>query len=78
MEDRLGRVRRQKWGPRTIDLDLLLFGEEIIDMPHLKVPHPLMHQRIFVLKPLAEIAPDVIHPVLSSNIRELFDECMGE
>ena len=78
VEDRLGRVRQQKWGPRTIDLDLLLFGEEIIDNSLLKVPHPLMHQRRFVLKPLVEIAPNVIHPVLNKKIHELLDECMSE
>jgi 2-amino-4-hydroxy-6-hydroxymethyldihydropteridine diphosphokinase len=71
IERELGRERREKWGPRVIDLDLLLYGDEVIDEHALKVPHPLMHQRRFVLEPLAEIAGTVIHPVLSKSIREL-------
>ncbi len=71
IESRLGRVRLEHWGPRVIDLDLLLYGNRIIDLPHLKVPHPFMHQRRFVLAPLAEIAPDAVHPVLDKSIKEL-------
>src|SRR5438477_4268435 len=58
IEREMGRERREKWGPRVIDLDLLLYGDRVIDTPGLKVPHPLMHTRRFVLEPLAEIAPD--------------------
>ena len=71
IERQLGRQRREKWGPRTIDLDLLLYGERIIHEPDLRVPHPLMHQRRFVLEPLREIAPDAFHPVLQRRIAEL-------
>lgn len=60
-------------GPRFIDIDILLFGASIIDTPELSVPHPAMHQRRFVLQPLAEIAPDALHPVLKRSIRELRD-----
>jgi 2-amino-4-hydroxy-6-hydroxymethyldihydropteridine diphosphokinase len=73
VEDRLGRTRPHKWASRTIDLDLILFGGRIIDKPHLKVPHPLMHQRSFVMIPLVEIAPDLIHPVLGQTMREILD-----
>ena len=50
------------WGPRTLDLDLLLFGEEVIDLPQLKVPHPYLHERAFALLPLADVAPDAVIP----------------
>jgi 2-amino-4-hydroxy-6-hydroxymethyldihydropteridine diphosphokinase len=68
IEKTLGRDRRERWAPRTIDLDLLLFDDQIIDDPDLKVPHPLMHTRRFVLQPLAEIAPNVVHPILRTTI----------
>lgn len=67
------RVKEQRWGPRTLDLDLILFGDRIINEPDLKVPHPLMHERMFVLEPLAEIAPRLLHPVLKRTVIELRD-----
>jgi 2-amino-4-hydroxy-6-hydroxymethyldihydropteridine diphosphokinase len=71
IEKSLGRERRLKWGPRTIDLDLLLFGDEIIAEPGITVPHALLHERTFVLQPMNEIAPDVIHPALRKSMRDL-------
>jgi 2-amino-4-hydroxy-6-hydroxymethyldihydropteridine diphosphokinase len=63
VERRLGRVRTgERWGPRTIDLDLLLYGERVVDEPGLTVPHPRLHERRFALEPLAELAPDAIVP----------------
>jgi 2-amino-4-hydroxy-6-hydroxymethyldihydropteridine diphosphokinase len=73
LEQKMGRRRLQKKGPRTIDIDILLFGKSVIDMPGLTVPHPSMHERRFVLEPLAEIAPEALHPVLKRTTRELRD-----
>ena len=73
IEEQLGRRRGQKKGPRIIDLDILLFGNSIVDDPGLTIPHPAMHERRFVLEPLAEIAPDAFHPVLNRTSRELRD-----
>jgi 2-amino-4-hydroxy-6-hydroxymethyldihydropteridine diphosphokinase len=75
IEQELGRDRRatQPKGPRTIDIDILLFGNSVIELPTLTIPHPAMHQRRFVLEPLAEIAPDLRHPVYKKTIRELCD-----
>lgn len=67
----LGRVREERWGPRTIDLDLLVFGEEVVNKPNLTVPHPQMHLRSFVLKGLCELDEDLVHPILSVTVSEL-------
>ena len=71
IEQEMGRVRLRHWGERNIDLDLLLYEDVIMDTPELKLPHPDMQNRDFVLLPLFEIAPELIHPVLRKNIREL-------
>ncbi|NLX13349.1 MAG: 2-amino-4-hydroxy-6-hydroxymethyldihydropteridine diphosphokinase [Phycisphaerales bacterium] len=71
IENALGRVRGERWGPRAIDLDLLLFDDLIIREDNLIVPHPRMHDRLFVLAPLAELGADIVHPVLGRTIREL-------
>ena len=78
IEQRLGRRRGRKKGPRIIDLDILLFGNSIVDDPGLTIPHPAMHERRFALEPLAEIAPDALHPVLQLTIRELRDALPSE
>ncbi|HEC02903.1 MAG TPA: 2-amino-4-hydroxy-6-hydroxymethyldihydropteridine diphosphokinase [Phycisphaerales bacterium] len=71
IENSLGRIRQGKWSPRTIDLDLLLFGSHVIDEPDLTVPHSQMHLRSFVLEGLCQLAGDLIHPVLNEPVREL-------
>jgi 2-amino-4-hydroxy-6-hydroxymethyldihydropteridine diphosphokinase len=71
MEKEIGREPTSRWGPRIIDLDILLFNADVVDEDNLSIPHPLMHERDFVLQPLSEIAPDAEHPVLHKSIREL-------
>lgn len=73
IEREMGRQRIQKKGPRIIDVDILLFSDKLIDSPDLTVPHPAMHERRFVLEPLADIAPEARHPVLNKTVRELRD-----
>jgi 2-amino-4-hydroxy-6-hydroxymethyldihydropteridine diphosphokinase len=71
IEQKMGRRRTQTKGPRTIDIDLLLFGGSVVDTLALTIPHPAMHERRFVLEPLAEIAPEVRHPVFKKTVREM-------
>ncbi|HRK29536.1 MAG TPA: 2-amino-4-hydroxy-6-hydroxymethyldihydropteridine diphosphokinase, partial [Tepidisphaeraceae bacterium] len=77
IEQALGRERRVKWEPRVIDLDILLYGDQIISSDDLVIPHPLLHERRFVLAPLAEVAPDAIHPVLQMTAKGLLDNLNG-
>ncbi|HTZ41398.1 MAG TPA: 2-amino-4-hydroxy-6-hydroxymethyldihydropteridine diphosphokinase [Syntrophales bacterium] len=73
VEQALGRVKSEKWGPRTIDVDLLLHGQEILDTADLVIPHPEMHKRRFVLVPMNEVAPYVIHPIFGISMKGLLD-----
>jgi 2-amino-4-hydroxy-6-hydroxymethyldihydropteridine diphosphokinase len=74
IESRLGRTETFRWGPRSIDLDILLFDEKVIHTETFQVPHPSMHERQFVLIPLAEIDPNLVHPVLKKSVRELLED----
>jgi 2-amino-4-hydroxy-6-hydroxymethyldihydropteridine diphosphokinase len=71
IEAAMGRLRLGKQGPRNIDIDIVLFGDRMMDEPGLRIPHPAMHQRRFVLEPLVEIAPEVRHPQLGKTAREM-------
>lgn len=75
IEKQIGRVRKEKWGSRVIDIDMIFFNAEIINLPQLKVPHPQMANRLFVLVPLCEIMPDFIHPVLQQPLSYLLQVC---
>src|SRR5262249_51390245 len=76
IESRFGRVRLVRWGQRTLDLDLLLFDDQLIDTPELSLPHPRLATRRFVLEPLAEIAPDAIDPITKRTIAELLSDLL--
>jgi 2-amino-4-hydroxy-6-hydroxymethyldihydropteridine diphosphokinase len=74
IELQMGRKREVKWGSRIIDIDILFYGHDVINQPHLVVPHPQLHNRMFTLAPLAEIAPNLVHPLLDKHIFELKTE----
>jgi 2-amino-4-hydroxy-6-hydroxymethyldihydropteridine diphosphokinase len=77
IERQIGRVRSKKNDPRPIDLDIILYGDTVIETPDLVVPHPLMHERRFVLQPLAEIAPEMVHPKFGKRVDELLRGLSG-
>lgn len=75
----MGRVRiAGQYADRTIDLDILFYNDEIVSDGHLVIPHPRLHERLFVLEPMMDIDPDFMHPVLNKNIRQLKEECRDE
>jgi len=71
IETKMGRIREEHWGPRVIDIDIILFGNAVINSSELTIPHPLMHERSFVLDPAAEIASEMVHPLLRKSVAEL-------
>ncbi|MGQ9510951.1 MAG: 2-amino-4-hydroxy-6-hydroxymethyldihydropteridine diphosphokinase [Thermaceae bacterium] len=73
VEASLGRTRRERWGPRTIDLDLLLYEDLVLSTPNLTLPHPRLHERPFVLAPLCDLIPDGVHPLLGQTYRTLLE-----
>jgi 2-amino-4-hydroxy-6-hydroxymethyldihydropteridine diphosphokinase len=78
IEQELGRVRHEHWGARVIDIDILFYDNLVQQTQRLTIPHPQLHLRRFTLMPLAEIAPDLVHPVLSKSINQLLQECPDE
>lgn len=78
IEENMGRIKTVKWGPRIIDLDILFYGDKVIKTEQLQIPHPLLHERDFVLVPLDEISPYKIHPVLGKTVRQLKEELKHE
>ncbi|MFN8299586.1 MAG: 2-amino-4-hydroxy-6-hydroxymethyldihydropteridine diphosphokinase [Chitinophagales bacterium] len=75
IEKQVGRVETVKWGPRVIDIDILLFDNEVVNLPELIIPHPYMQERRFTLTPLADIAAYALHPVFNKSIAQLLSDC---
>ena len=75
IEEQLGRVRIEKWGERLIDIDIIFYNDSIIETPELCVPHKHLHERMFVLKPLHDIVPEMVHPKYNKTIEELLNMC---
>ena len=75
IEAKAGRIRKQKWGPRCLDIDILFYDELVLNTPTLQIPHPQLHLRRFVLEPLQQIQPHFIHPQLQLSVQDLLDRC---
>ncbi|MCS5491691.1 2-amino-4-hydroxy-6-hydroxymethyldihydropteridine diphosphokinase [Algoriphagus limi] len=75
IEKNMGRKRQIRWGDRTMDIDILFWDDVVIDLPELKIPHPEMANRRFVLEPLMDIVPELVHPVFGKTIHQLLEEC---
>lgn len=75
IENQMGRIRKSKWGPRIIDIDILFYGDTVRSDDKLTLPHPFIAKRRFVLTPLAEIAPNLVHPVLQKRVEKLLSQC---
>ncbi|HEY1202090.1 MAG TPA: 2-amino-4-hydroxy-6-hydroxymethyldihydropteridine diphosphokinase [Niastella sp.] len=78
VEEEMGRHRTEKFGPRVIDIDIMFYNEDVINEPHLIIPHPQMQNRRFALVPLNELAHQMVHPVLNKTLEELLLECKDE
>lgn len=78
VEEKMGRRRMEKFGPRIIDIDIIFYNDAIINEPHLTIPHPQLPNRRFALEPMNEIAPTLVHPVLHKTITQLLEECKDE
>ena len=78
IEQKMGRIREQKWGPRIIDIDIIFYNQEIIKNADLKIPHPELTNRNFVLIPLLELCPMFIHPISKKSVKEIYEECTDE
>ena len=76
-EQEVGRQPGPRWGPRLIDVDILLYGAQVVELPHLEIPHPRLHLRAFALVPLAELVPEAVHPALGRSIGELAQDIEG-
>jgi len=74
-EREIGRIRRLKWDSRVIDIDIIFFNNEVVTLPHLKIPHPQMQHRRFVLAPLQEVVPGWMHPILQLTVEQLLEAC---
>lgn len=74
IEKKLGRIRNELNGPRTIDLDILFFGDQVIDQPGLNIPHPRLHSRSFVLSPLLDLCPEKMHPTIQRSVHDLWQD----
>ena len=73
-EEQVGRKATFRWGPREIDIDILLYDDLVLETPELTIPHPRLHERVFMLVPLAELAPELVHPKLGETIKDLLDK----